>query len=108
MSVHKKIGCPICPVSGLIFKALFTGGSEIRVSEFWGYDILPQEEGRDDPRRAAPHARDSHPLQYGEGGCPMMWTEGGGKGSSGGRASSVILVAGWRLHFWGRDVSMKL
>jgi hypothetical protein len=24
-------------------KALFTGGSEIRVSEFWGYNILPQE-----------------------------------------------------------------
>jgi hypothetical protein len=40
MSVQKKTGCPICPVSGLIFKALFTGGSEIRVSEFWGYDIL--------------------------------------------------------------------
>ncbi len=38
----------------------------------------------------------------------MMWTEGGGKGSGGGRALSVILVAGWRLHFWGRDVSMKL
>ena len=27
----------VCP------KALFTGGSEIRVSEFWGYNILPQE-----------------------------------------------------------------
>jgi len=39
-----------------------------------------------------------------------MWTEGGGKGRGGGQASSVILVAaGWRLHFWGRDVmSMKL
>ena len=24
-------------------KTLFTGGSEIRVSEFWGYNILPQE-----------------------------------------------------------------
>jgi hypothetical protein len=44
---------------------------------------------RDDPRRAAPRARvrahdTSHPLKYGEGGCPMMWTEGGGKGSGGG------------------------
>jgi hypothetical protein len=41
----------------------------------------------------------------------MKWTEGGGgkgKGSGGGRASSVILVAGWRLHIRGRDASMKL
>ena len=38
----------------------------------------------------------------------MMWMEGSGKGSGGGQASSVILVAGWRLHFWARDVSMKL
>jgi hypothetical protein len=37
-----------------------------------------------------------------------MWTEGDGTGSGGRRASSVILVAGWRLHFWGRNVSMKL
>jgi hypothetical protein len=66
------------------------------------------EERHDDPRQAASRTRDSHPLQYGEGGCPMMWTEGGGKGSGGGRASIVILVAGWRLRFWGRDVSMKL
>jgi hypothetical protein len=38
----------------------------------------------------------------------LLPTEGDGKGSGGGRASSVILVAGWRLHFCGRDVSMKL
>jgi hypothetical protein len=35
-------------------------------------------------------------------------SEGGGKGSGGGRALSVILVAGWQLHFWKGDVSMKL
>jgi len=38
----------------------------------------------------------------------MMWTEGGGKASGGGQASSMIRVAGWRLHFGGRNVSMKL
>ena len=32
----------------------------------------------------------------------------GGKGSGGGRALSVILVAGWQLHFWKGNVSMKL
>ena len=35
-------------------------------------------------------------------------SEGGGKGSGGGRALSVILVAGWQLHFWKGNVSMKL
>ncbi len=24
------------------------------------------------------------------------------------RVAILILVAGWRLHFWGRDVSVKL